>query len=42
MVHLLAVEKLLEGAVGGRTIELPNGARVRRKRGLLEFVAKND
>lgn len=42
MVHLLAVEGLLEGAVGGRTIELPNGASVRRKRGLLEFVAEND
>src|SRR6266496_13207 len=32
MVHLLAVEALLEGASGGRTAELPNGGKVRRKR----------
>jgi tRNA(Ile)-lysidine synthase len=42
MVHLVAVEKLLEGTTGGRTVELPNGAKVRRKRGRLEFTAKND
>jgi len=37
MVHLLAVEKLLEGAAGGRVVELPGGSRVRRKRNRLEF-----
>jgi hypothetical protein len=37
MVHLLAVEKLLEGAPGGRVVELPGGSRVRRKRNRLEF-----
>ena len=37
MVHLLAVEKLLEGATGGRVVELPGGSRVRRKRNRLEF-----
>ena len=42
MAHLLAVERLLEGTKGGRTVELPSGAKVRRNRGLLEFVAKND
>jgi tRNA(Ile)-lysidine synthase len=42
MVHLLAVERLVEGDVGGRIVELPNGAKVRRKRGRLEFQAKND
>jgi tRNA(Ile)-lysidine synthase len=42
MVHLLTVEKLLEGNKGGRLVELPNGSRVRRKRGWLEFEAKND
>jgi tRNA(Ile)-lysidine synthase len=42
MVHLLAVERLLEGDEGGRTVELPNGVRVRRKRGWLEFEAEND
>jgi tRNA(Ile)-lysidine synthase len=35
MVHLLAVESLLAGERGGRTIELPGGATVSRKRGLL-------
>jgi tRNA(Ile)-lysidine synthase len=42
MVHLLAVEKLLEGDKGGRVAELPNGSSVRRQRGWLEFLGKND
>lgn len=42
MVHLLAVEKLLEGTKGGRTVELPGGGRVTRRRNRLEFEAKND
>jgi tRNA(Ile)-lysidine synthase len=37
MVHLLAVEKLLEGTAGGRVVELPGGSRVRRVRSRLEF-----
>ncbi len=41
MVHLLAVEKLLEGNKGGRVVELPNGSRVLRKRGWIEFDAEN-
>jgi tRNA(Ile)-lysidine synthase len=40
MTHLLAVEELLEGERGGRRIELPGGASVRRKRGLLYFDLK--
>jgi tRNA(Ile)-lysidine synthase len=39
LVHLLAVERLLTGARGGRVIELPGGARVSRKRGVLEFLS---
>jgi tRNA(Ile)-lysidine synthase len=42
MVHLVAVERLLEGNVGGRVVELPMGARVRRKRGWLQLEGKND
>ncbi len=42
MVHVLSVEKLLEGDKGGRVVELPNGAHVGRQRGWLEFQAKND
>jgi tRNA(Ile)-lysidine synthase len=42
MAHLVAVERLLEGEAGGRVAELPNGARVRRKRGRLEFEVEND
>jgi tRNA(Ile)-lysidine synthase len=42
MVHLLAVEKLLEGTKGERTVELPGGGRVTRRRNRLEFAAKND
>ena len=42
MVHLLAVEKLLEGNAGGRVAELPKGGRVRRRRNRLEFELEND
>jgi len=42
MVHLLAVEKLLEGNAGGRTVELPGGGRVRRSRNRLEFESENN
>ena len=42
MVHLLAVEKLLAGSAGGRTVELPGGGRVRRIRNRLEFKTEND
>jgi len=42
MVHLLAVEKLLEGSAGGRVVELPGGGQVRRKRNRLEFESEND
>jgi tRNA(Ile)-lysidine synthase len=42
MVHLLAVEKLLEGNAGGRVAELPKGGRVRRRRNRLEFESEND
>ncbi len=37
MVHLLAVENLLDGTAGGRVVELPGGSRVRRKKSRLEF-----
>lgn len=37
MVHLLAVEKLLQPSAGGKTVELPGGGRVRRVRNRLEF-----
>ena len=40
MVHLVAVEKLLEGRQGGRIVELPGGSRVRRHKNRLEFEAK--
>lgn len=40
MAHLLAVESLLLGEHGGRVIELPGGARVSRKRGLIYFDLK--
>ena len=40
MTHLVAVERLLEGSIGGRTVELPDGARVTRRRGRLEFEHK--
>jgi tRNA(Ile)-lysidine synthase len=42
MAHLVAVERLLEGETGGRVAELPNGAKVRRRRGRLEFEVEND
>lgn len=42
MVHLLAVEKLLEGDAGGRTVELPGGGRVRRSKNRLEFESENN
>jgi tRNA(Ile)-lysidine synthase len=42
MVHLLAVERLLEGNAGGKTVELPNGGRVRRIKNRLEFEAENN
>jgi tRNA(Ile)-lysidine synthase len=40
MVHLLAVEKLLEGTAGGRVVELPGGSRVRRKKNRVEFETR--
>jgi len=40
MVHLVAVERLLEGSRGGRVAELPDGTRVARKRGWLELSVK--
>src|SRR5688572_4176587 len=42
MVHLLAVEKLLEGNTGGRVVELPGAGRVVRKRNRLEFESENN
>jgi len=39
-VHLVGVEKLLEGERGGRVAELPGGMQVRRKGGKLELVPK--
>ena len=42
MSHLLAVEDLLSGGKGGKVVELPGGFLVSRKRGWLEFLAKND
>jgi tRNA(Ile)-lysidine synthase len=39
-VHLLGVERLLEGSRGGRVAELPDGTTVRRIRGKLELNAK--
>ena len=40
MVHLIAVERLLEGTAGGREAELPGGGIVTRRRGVLEFKQK--
>ena len=42
MVHLVAVEKLVEGNTGGRVAELPGGGKVRRRRNRLEFESEND
>jgi tRNA(Ile)-lysidine synthase len=39
-VHLLGVERLLEGLKGGRVAELPDGTTVRRSRGQLELRVK--
>lgn len=41
MVHLAAVEKLLQGDAGGRVAELPSGGRVVRRRKRLEFESGN-
>ncbi len=40
LVHVLAVEQLLAGDRGGRTVELPGGARIARRRGKLEFKSR--
>jgi tRNA(Ile)-lysidine synthase len=40
MVHLLGVERLLEGNRGGRIAELPGGATVLRQHGWIEFRTK--
>ena len=40
MVHLIAVEKLLQGERGGRVAELPGGINVTRRRGMLELSHK--
>src|SRR5215213_5550142 len=42
MVHLSAVEKLLEGTASGRVAELPSGGRVRRRRNRLEFESEDN
>jgi tRNA(Ile)-lysidine synthase len=42
MVHLSAVEKLLEGTAGGRVVELPGGGRVSRRQHRLEFEVQKD
>ncbi len=42
MVHLLGIEKLLQGERGGRVAELPGGMQVTRKRGRLELSRKNE
>ena len=42
MVHLAAVDSLIQGSRGGRIVELPNGARVLRKRGWLELNGRVD
>jgi tRNA(Ile)-lysidine synthase len=40
MVHLMAVDSLIEGNRGGRIAELPDGSKVVRKRGWLELEAR--
>jgi tRNA(Ile)-lysidine synthase len=40
LVHLEAVERLLEGGRGGRRVELPGGATVERRRGKLRLMKK--
>jgi tRNA(Ile)-lysidine synthase len=42
MVHLLAVEALLDDGRGGRTAELPDGGKVTRKQGWLQLELEND
>jgi tRNA(Ile)-lysidine synthase len=42
MVHLLAVERLLEGGRGGKVVELPGGGKVRRKQKWLELEVEID
>lgn len=42
MVHLTAIERLLEARGSGRIVELPGGGRVRRNRNRLEFGSEND
>jgi tRNA(Ile)-lysidine synthase len=37
-VHIAALERLVLGDRGGRVIELPGGAKVSRRRGLLQFT----
>ena len=37
-VHIMAVESLLFGERGGRIVELPGGAKIARKRDLLEYI----
>jgi tRNA(Ile)-lysidine synthase len=38
-VHIAALERLVLGDRGGRVIELPGGAKVSRKRGLLQYTS---
>jgi tRNA(Ile)-lysidine synthase len=42
LAHVAAVERLLAGERGGRVAELPGGASVERRRGLLTFHCKKD
>ncbi|MDX6289491.1 MAG: tRNA(Ile)-lysidine synthase [Blastocatellia bacterium] len=39
-IHIVALEGLVTGNRGGRVIELPGGARVSRKRGLLQYTGQ--
>ena len=39
-VHIMALDGLLQGSRGGKTIELPGGATVSRKRGLIRYVGR--
>lgn len=40
MIHLVAVEKLLDGERGGRVAELPGGMKVTLRRGVLELSGR--
>jgi tRNA(Ile)-lysidine synthase len=42
MVHILAVERLLQSKARGRTVELPDGGRVVKQRGRLQFRTENN